>query len=89
MHALSSLILFSFSISSFDSLCSSLAAPEYFCCVYVCVQSSDNVHKTYVLYMIICITFNAILSASNIAGCVVVDGVDDKPTQPAIVPFRY
>ena len=65
-------------ITSSYSRCFALAVPKYFCCVSVCVQSRDNVHKTYVVYMIICIVNNAILSASNIAGCVVVDGVGDK-----------
>ena len=42
------------------------------------IRLHDNMHS-----------FNAILSVSNIAGCVVVDGVGDKPTQPAIIPFAY
>ena len=77
MHALSSLILSLF-ITSSNSRCFPPTAPKYFCCVCVCVQSWVNVHKTYVVYRIICIAINDILSASNIAGCVVVDSVGDK-----------
>ena len=42
------------------------------------MQRSDNVHNTYVVYMIICIVNNGISSASSIAGCVAVDSVGDR-----------